>query len=332
MAWTSPRTYTVGEIITKSILDTHVRDNLRYIKGTDGTVTLDSGIILPDGAGFYIHIPNLTTTQRDALTPTAGMLIYNSTTTQFNKYENGAWKPVWVDGTANETIRTAIASPVFAYRLWYGASSKMNWQALDRSRRNPLKTTTSYATSSIYVSPWFNADWEGIKVALAIRALALGTTADETIAIKYRIDKVATDILTWTTTLDTLVLADAGIESITKFGSSAGLAFKTIQFGVDFARSTATSTPKLLYLTLEYERIITPKWGWSFVVDCNEEYNGKSPSVLLDAIVTAAETATLVTFYYGSVAKYVRVKSVDPAERLTGNTMKGQYSIFVVEK
>ncbi len=92
MAWSNPRTYTVGEIITKSILDTHVKDNLRYLKGTDGTVTLDSGLILPDGAGFYIHIPNLTTTQRDNLTPTAGMLIYNTTTTQFNKYENGAWR------------------------------------------------------------------------------------------------------------------------------------------------------------------------------------------------------------------------------------------------
>ena len=92
MAWTAPRTYTAGEIITASILNSAVRDNLRYLKGLDGAVTLSDALILPDGAGYYVHIPGLTTTQRDALTPTAGMVIYNTTTTQFNKYENGAWR------------------------------------------------------------------------------------------------------------------------------------------------------------------------------------------------------------------------------------------------
>ena len=46
MAWTAPRTYTIGEIITKVILDAHVRDNLRYLKGLDGAVTLDDGLDL----------------------------------------------------------------------------------------------------------------------------------------------------------------------------------------------------------------------------------------------------------------------------------------------
>jgi len=92
MGWTAPRDWTVGEIITEAMMDTHVKDNLRYLKGLDGAVTLSDALILPDGAGKYIHIPILTTVERDALTPTAGMLIYNSTTTQFNKYENTAWR------------------------------------------------------------------------------------------------------------------------------------------------------------------------------------------------------------------------------------------------
>ena len=92
MGWTDPRTWNVGEIITKAIMDAHVKMNLRYLHGDDGATTLANALILPDGAGFYIHIPSLTTAQRDALTPTAGMLIYNSTTTQFNKYENTAWR------------------------------------------------------------------------------------------------------------------------------------------------------------------------------------------------------------------------------------------------
>ena len=36
-------------------------------------------------------VPRMTTTQRNALTATNGMIIYNTTTNAFNFYENGAW-------------------------------------------------------------------------------------------------------------------------------------------------------------------------------------------------------------------------------------------------
>lgn len=48
-------------------------------------------VIIEDGAGRYLQLPSLTTTQRDALSPVNGMLIYNSTTNKVNAYENGAW-------------------------------------------------------------------------------------------------------------------------------------------------------------------------------------------------------------------------------------------------
>ena len=31
MAWTTPRTWTTGELVTKTIMDTHVRDNLSFL-------------------------------------------------------------------------------------------------------------------------------------------------------------------------------------------------------------------------------------------------------------------------------------------------------------
>ena len=92
MAFTTPRTWVAGEIVTAALMNTHIRDNERYLKGLDGAITLSDALILPDGAGYYLHIPILTTVQRDGLTPTAGMVIYNSTTTQFQKYENAAWR------------------------------------------------------------------------------------------------------------------------------------------------------------------------------------------------------------------------------------------------
>jgi len=50
-----------------------------------------SKLVIADGAGHYLQVPKLTTAQRDALTPVNGMLIYNSTTNQFERYQNGAW-------------------------------------------------------------------------------------------------------------------------------------------------------------------------------------------------------------------------------------------------
>lgn len=50
-----------------------------------------SKVVITDGAGHYLQVPKLTTTQRDALTAVNGMLVYNSTTNQFERYQNGAW-------------------------------------------------------------------------------------------------------------------------------------------------------------------------------------------------------------------------------------------------
>ena len=92
MSWTNPRTWRVGEIVTKAIMDLHVKDNLRYLKGLDGVPTIESGLIIDNTDGDeYLQIPSLTTTERNALTPVNGMVIYNETTNAFNKYENSAW-------------------------------------------------------------------------------------------------------------------------------------------------------------------------------------------------------------------------------------------------
>ena len=67
----------------------------------DGKVTVTDrvgiGTASPQGAldvnsttGALI-VPRMTTTERNALTPVNGMIIYNTTTDQFNFYENGAW-------------------------------------------------------------------------------------------------------------------------------------------------------------------------------------------------------------------------------------------------
>ena len=93
--WTAPRTYVAGEVITASIGNTHWRDNLIYLKGTSEVPTIESGLIINNTLGTeYLRVPSLTTTQRTALTPVNGMVIYNSTTAQLETYENSIWEAV----------------------------------------------------------------------------------------------------------------------------------------------------------------------------------------------------------------------------------------------
>lgn len=51
MAWTTPATYTTGEIVTASKLNTHIRDNLRYLKGLDGGILLENTLSVNYAAG-----------------------------------------------------------------------------------------------------------------------------------------------------------------------------------------------------------------------------------------------------------------------------------------
>ena len=92
MAWTAPRTWVVSEIVTAALMNTHVRDDLRYLKGLDGVPTIQGGLIVDNSLGTeYLTVPALTTAQRDALTPVNGMMIYNSTLAVHQRRENGAW-------------------------------------------------------------------------------------------------------------------------------------------------------------------------------------------------------------------------------------------------
>ncbi len=55
-----------------------------------GTTSPQSALDVTSTTGALI-VPRMTTIQRDALTAVNGMIIYNTSTNQFNFYENGAW-------------------------------------------------------------------------------------------------------------------------------------------------------------------------------------------------------------------------------------------------
>jgi len=61
-----------------------------YTAGTE-RVTIDSSAI---AMALPVQLPTYTTTERDALSPSAGWLILNSTTGKLNFYTGSAWEAV----------------------------------------------------------------------------------------------------------------------------------------------------------------------------------------------------------------------------------------------
>ncbi len=58
MAWTAPRTWVAGEIVTASIVNSAIRDNFRYLKGLDGDITFEANVLtayLVDGVDVSGH-------------------------------------------------------------------------------------------------------------------------------------------------------------------------------------------------------------------------------------------------------------------------------------
>lgn len=44
MAWTTPKSWSVGEVVTAANMNTHLRDNLQYLKGLAGQIVFDNQI------------------------------------------------------------------------------------------------------------------------------------------------------------------------------------------------------------------------------------------------------------------------------------------------
>ena len=57
MAWTAPRTWTTGELVTAALMNTHVRDNQTYLKAIADTV-IDTH---PVGIQVFAHGATVTT-------------------------------------------------------------------------------------------------------------------------------------------------------------------------------------------------------------------------------------------------------------------------------
>ena len=56
MAWTTPVAYSAGEVVTETKLNEQVKDNLRYLKGSDGPVGIDSSVAVSGNVTIHSSV------------------------------------------------------------------------------------------------------------------------------------------------------------------------------------------------------------------------------------------------------------------------------------
>ena len=88
--WTNDTTPAVNATnlrkIEKGLADAH-----GIVNSTLGSTGKVDRVAINDGAGHYLQIPSLTTTERDGLTAANGMIVYNSTLKCLQARRDGAW-------------------------------------------------------------------------------------------------------------------------------------------------------------------------------------------------------------------------------------------------
>lgn len=143
----------------------------------------------------YIKVPIVTTTERNAITPANGMIVYDSTLNAFYKYENGAWTSFaggggisdapndanayvrsalgWVVGYTKSAIDTLLGNKEGSItagttsQYWRGDKS---WQTLNKSAvglgnvdntsdaNKPVSTATQTALDTKFITVPFHSN------------------------------------------------------------------------------------------------------------------------------------------------------------------------------
>jgi len=106
--WAKGAKFTVVDDVTynQSGVYTNVANAFTAANTFSALSTFNAPVIVA-GTSSYVKLPELTTTQRDALTPAEGMLLKNSTTGTVQQYVGGAWASIGTDATPNMSTTVA---------------------------------------------------------------------------------------------------------------------------------------------------------------------------------------------------------------------------------
>jgi len=250
-------------------------------------------------------------------------------------WDQRGWEIKWLGGSGDQQISAALVSNAYGeYRLWWAQNQRVYYMPLRRDIVNPTQVTTlTYASSGEHITSWFDADEAGLaKLALELRVEVQDASADETVAVDYATNY---DDDNWTS-LGTI--SSNGITTY-KFPDSTtpnGTAFRAIRFRLRLARgSTTTLSPDVVSVTFVFRKKLPARWGYSFMIDLEDEYKGVSAAKLRSNLITAIENDELVEFTFRDDSTndrnfYVDVIMATGLEE-TGRDERGESMVFVAE-
>lgn len=150
MAWSSPVTFTAGNILTAAQLNVNLRDNLNYLKGVAGEIAFQSGgnFTREDGS-YQLQMTRTTTNPRVygfAVESAAGHFILDDVTTgqRLMKISSTGGHDRYLNNSIVETLTT----DKLKFPLTRQGGSSTNWNTTG---------TTTYLETGVFMQAGFSA-------------------------------------------------------------------------------------------------------------------------------------------------------------------------------
>ena len=199
MGWTSPSTWVVGAILTAAQLNTQVRDNERYLKGTDGEIVLEDYPDFPSTAQGDIFYHNGTKLARLPAS-TSGYLL---------KTQGTAANPTWTAGAINaasgltpvatgwDTAPTTLGNITdgdLATVTGEGSYVKADAGETENEGQITIDLGSAKPISKVLVKVGIRSSDASYTCKAKVRAGAIGTVADELIGAEVT-NATATEVV-----------------------------------------------------------------------------------------------------------------------------------------
>ena len=312
-------------ILVGDEVDVHhntIRSTVSHVADASVTSTkLDGDLVL---SGSSVKIPNITTTQRDALTPAVGMLIYNTTMGLLQQYNSLGW--------------AAIDSPPTVSSLDYPGDDT----ALDTvGEFNLTSSTTASGDATVTVSATTNLKVDMLITGTGIPAAAtvLSITNSTTFELSANATATGSANVTLTCNTQTLVIAGSNFQTgvtvsidgtapstVTRNSSSqitvTGTPAKTAGTKLDGLVVTNTSG-----LSASINVDYSPLPGWSSPASGNllNDYNG----LITEIALTGGADTTSYAITTGALPTGLTIGSGDGDINGTMNASAATYNFTV---
>ncbi len=104
MGWTAPRTWVAGEIVTASLMNSAIRDNLLYIKGVGQVPTIQSGLTIDNSLGSErLLLPLLSTAECSTVLNAEGEVAFDEQTHQMKEWDGTAVRALISEADVDDT-------------------------------------------------------------------------------------------------------------------------------------------------------------------------------------------------------------------------------------